>query len=521
MFTFAILLGIYSYILFSLGVFGLLYKSWIVLFTLIFLALIALNFKERLIKIKFIPLTFSPLFLLVLIQALVNFIGVLGPELGFDALWYHLTLPKIFLDSHSLLHIPGGLLYYSDMPKLTEMIYLLPLSVTSEIGAKIIHFSFGILILLAIYKLSRKFLNQKFSLLSSLIFYSSLVVGWQSTTAYIDLSRTFFELMAVWGFVNWYETKGSPRIKRGWFIESAVMLGLAISTKILSIGSIFVFLFLLFYVYKLSRKFLNQAILFIFISFYIALPWFLFSFLNTGNPIYPLFTAYLKDPVNLNPLKILNLFTHSNDPISPVYIIFIPFIFLYFNKFSGVFKILTVYLALSLIVWYLIPVPESRYFLPYLPVFSIIISYLIFTFMKDKIIHSLSISVIIFVSLISIFYRGIANYKYLPVILGLETKDKFLTDHLNFNYGDFYDTDGFFRKHINKSDRVLLYGFHNLYYLDFPFLDSSYVKKGDKFNYIAVQRADLPKRFGFWKQIYSNQKTHVNLYFLGGQEWAY
>ena len=76
-------------------------------------------------------------------------------------------------------------------------------------------------------------------------------------------------------------------------------------------------------------------------------------------------------------------------------------------------------------------------------------------------------------------------------------------------------------KKIRSEDMVLLYGFHNLYYINFPFIDSSYVKKGDVFNYIAVQGNNLPKRFKIWSLIYYNDKTNVKLYSAGGLKWTY
>ena len=133
----------------------------------------------------------------------------------------------------------------------------------------------------------------------------------------------------------------------------------------------------------------------------------------------------------------------------------------------------------------------------------------------------MAIGLIIFSALITMFYRSVANAKYIPVILGRETKEKFLTDHLNFSFGDFYDTDGYFQKNITLNNTVLLYGFHNLYYVDFPFIDSSWVKKGDRFDYIAVQNGEIPKRFSYWNLVYYNPKTNVRLYSLGGQKWFY
>ena len=529
MFSIAILIGVYSYLIFSLGLLGLLNQKLIFIFTTFFIFSALLFSRRKFLRFKFNLVKIPKIFLIILVvQALVNLAGALGPELGFDALWYHLTLPKLFLSLHKIVHIPGDLLYYSDMPKLAEMLYASSISIYSEIIAKLIHFSFGILTLVAIYKLARKFLDERFSILAVVIFYSNLVVGWQSTTAYIDLARTFFEVMAFWGFMNWMEIKTNTSAKRGWFIESAVMLGLAIATKLLSIGSLFIFLLLIIISYrKLDKTVIYNVFLYLCISLYVVMPWFLFSFLNTGNPIYPIFSDFVKGHFELgilNPVLILKsfwiLFTKSSDPITPIYLIFLPLIFLFFNKLNSQMRSIVIYFFLSLVIWYFFPAKDSRYMLPALASLSVVIAYFIKN-IHDKVIRDLALVIIIFVGFSSILYRGVANVRYLSVVFGSETKEHFLTNNLNFNYGDFYDTDGYFKKHINSSDKVLLYGFHNLYYVIFPFVDSSYVKKGDEFNYIAVQAGVLPDRFKFWKLIYSNPKTHVKLYSFGGQKWIY
>lgn len=529
MFTLAILIGIYSYSIFSLGILGLLYKNLIISFTLFFIFLIFYFFRKKISNINLKELKIPGIFLVILAaQAVINLIGALGPELSFDSLWYHLTLPKIFLENHRIFHIPGGLFYYSDMPKLTEMIYISSLSIFNEIFAKVIHYFFGLLTLIAIYKISKKFLNPKFSILACVIFYGNLIVGWQSTTAYIDFVRAFFELMAIWGLINW-STSTTKSSKKGWFIESAVMLGLAISSKLMSLATIPIFLLLILYLKGFKGKNVKDAFVYLCISIYVAIPWFLFSYLNTGNPIYPIFSSYVKSGFDisfLNPLIILRtfwtLFTNASDPISPVYIIFLPLILFFYKKLNIHMKIFLIYFLLSSLFWYFfIPAKESRYLLQNFAVLSVVVAYIVQNFFKDKFLRNLSLAIIIFTAVISILYRGVANSKYLPVIFGAESKSHFLTDNLNFNFGDFYDTDGYFKKHIGSNDKVLLYGFHNLYYVNFPFIDSSYVKKGDVFNYIAVQNEELPARFSFWKLIYSNPKTHVMLYSFGGQKWMY
>lgn len=525
MFKFAFLIGIYSYIIFSLGLLGLLYKEVILLVTIsyVFLKLKSIRKSEFIQKFRIKtlvntffekPILIRAFILIIALQIFINLIGALGPELGFDALWYHLTIPKIYLENHSIFHISGGLLYYSGMPKLTEMIYLGFLA--NDTLSKLIHFSFGILSLIALYKLSRNFLPEKYSILAALVFYSNLVVGWQSTTAYVDLARTFFEIMALWAFINWLKEK-----KNIWLFESAFMLGFAISVKLLSLGSIIIFSVLLsyyFWRFRKINKLTKTLVSFLSIALLVPLPYFVFALLNTGNPIYPIFSQFYSINPNfdfVSPLKLA-------DPISPLYLIFLPFIIFYFRKFSNIEKIIVFYSALSFMVWYLTPqTGGGRFIMPYLPAYSLIMALGISMVYKYNNLRNLSIAIVILISIVSVLYRGGANSKFLPVIFDTQSKDQFLSNNLNFSFGDFYDTDGYFKAHIKKTDKVLLFGFHNLYYINFPFLDSSYVKKGDKFNYIATQNTQLPERFKFFSLIYSNERTGVNLYSLGGQEWIY
>jgi hypothetical protein len=184
MFALAILIGIYSYLMLLLGVMHLLYAPVIILSTAVFLILSYLYFRREISSLKnylfakqekrdnAYKLTLS----LIFVICFINFVAALGPETAFDSLWYHLTLPKIFLSAHQIFHIPGGLLYYSDMPKLGEMVYLLPLSLKSIVLAKLIHFSLGILCLVALYMLSLKFFYKKKSLISVMIFSGNLVL---------------------------------------------------------------------------------------------------------------------------------------------------------------------------------------------------------------------------------------------------------------------------------------------------------------------------------------------------------
>lgn len=538
MFQLAFLIGIYSNIIFSLGILHLLNRELIFLVTIpyIFCAFFIirptiLSFWEQIknnrLKILSNKLTIF-LFALILIQAGINLIGALGPELGFDALWYHLTMPKIYLQEGKIFYI-GGHLYYSAMPQLTEMYYLVSLALGSEIVAKVIHFLFGILSLIALYKMARLFFSVRDSLLALLIFYSNLSAGWMSITAYIDLARTFFEIMALWAFLIFIK---SARLK--WLGISAVIVGFTASTKILSLGSIILYLLLLIFL-KFSanlrtRSFLKLAAAYTGIAFAVVSPWLLFSYLSTGSPIYPVLSSGFHPTTtqfSLNLMRLLKqgaqIFLLSPDPISPIYTLCLPLIGLYFWKigFKKVSKelsltanVLIIYVFFNIVTLYFAP-PESsgRFILPFLPAFTLLFVLLLKN-IKSKFLYRFLFIAVLLISLSSIAYRGIANKRFIPYLFGKITLPEFMAKNMEFQVGNFYDLDGYFQKTIKSKDKVLIYGISNLFYVNFPYIHQSFVKQGDQFNYVLIKDSVLPERFKDWQLIYQNRLTRVKLYSL-------
>ena len=525
MFVLAILIGIYSYIILALGFLSRLYLSNLLFVTFVFTVIVSVFYKNY-IRSKLLDLRLflksstknkKNLVLLILFfaQALVNLIGVLGPEISFDALWYHLMLPKIYVQNHEVTFIPGSLFYYSAMPKLTEMIYIPFVAIGWETLAKLTHFSFGVLSAVLVYKIAREFLNKDYSLLASLLFYGNLVVGWLSISAYIDLSRTFFESLSLLSFLFWAKTK------RNYFlITSGLMLGLAVSSKLLAVGSLLIYIPLIFNQTSNIPKSIKKSVIFILLTLFVSLPWFVFSYVHTGSPIYPFFSDLY--PIGAGGLsESFKAFLFGKDPISPMYLILFPLVLIFFRRFKDLEKVILYYSILALLVWYLTPSREwGRFLLPYLPALSVL-SILTIRKILSRNLKSFLMSLLIISFAISIGYRTLANGKFLNYLLGKETKAEFLTKNLNFSFGDFYDTDGFFRKNVKKDQTVLIYGFHNLYYADFRFIHSSFVKKGDRFSFIATQDSELPSRFKFWDLIYTNELTNVKVYSIGGIKWTY
>lgn len=371
MFNLALAIGIYSYAIFFIGVLHLLTRTNIILITVPFVLFLISKFKFPVLQLN----KLTKIFLSLLIaQLLVNLVGALGQELGYDALWYHLTLPKIWLQKHELIFISGTHFKYSVMPMLTEMFYFI-------FPGKLIHYLFGILTLITTYKISR-------SWLAVLILSSNLVFNWEQTSAYIDLARAFFETMALYMFLQ------------NKIYKSAIMLGFAISTKLLALGSLPIFWLLIILKYKNIKLTIRYTL----ITILIVSPWLIRAYISTGNPIYPFLTPMCCDAqVPLNPIDLLNLFTHAADPISPIYILVLPLILLVRQN-----KYLHLYSFLTIVAWILTPnMGGGRFILPYLPALSIT-SASVITHLKSKIL----IYIVIISSIFSITYRSFANFKY-------------------------------------------------------------------------------------------------------------
>jgi hypothetical protein len=508
MFVLACFIGIYSYGIFALGILDLLTRpnitaftfSWLVIFITYHLSPL-LNLRggrgssKIIADLKLNVFTWLLLSLLIT-QSLVNLLGALGPELGFDALWYHLTQPKIWLQETAIRFIPGPIFRYSVTPQLTETLYTAALAFSNEIAAKLIHYSFGILCLIITFKLARKFLTPDSSLLATLLLSSNLVFSWQSTTAYVDLTRTFFESLALLLFL---EDK---------YTASAITLGLAICSKLISLVSLPIFLFLMI-IKKIGWL---RTMNYLLITVFIPLPWFLFAYLHTGNPIYPIGSLDLAMPISWNPTDLWTLFTRSADPISPIYIITAPLLFfINLKNWSRGEQLITAYVLLAQFFWFIFPhTGGSRYYLPYLPALSVL-TIIIFLKLQDEIIKKFLIFLTLTLTLTTVVYRLAANSQYLPVIFGRQTTGDFLSRNLNFNFGDFYDTDGYLANHLSAQTKISPLGINNLYYINYQLvLPPQPVTAAD---YLLIRSPDsqfIPDTS--WHQVHQNNQTKTSLY---------
>jgi len=168
---------------------------------------------------------------------------------------------------------------------------------------------------------------------------------------------------------------------------------------------------------------------FVLLAVLVAAPWYVFSFVSTGNPVYPIFSGYkLEWDWGFNLLRLA-------DPINPIYVIvalmlivspsFVPPL-----KLRGGQGVIFLYCVLSFVVWYLTPRSGGgRFLLPYLPVWSVAAAAAIAQRSALN-AQKFLVGMVIAIAVISIGYRAAANAKFLPIILGKESLElRKLWDH--------------------------------------------------------------------------------------------
>lgn len=421
---------------------------------------------------------------LLLLLALVNLLPVFAPEIGFDALWYHLTLPKLYL-WYRRWYFEGGLLYYSAMPRLTETLYIPLLAAFGTAGPKMLQYLSGLGVVLILYRYLKPLYDQKTALLGTLIFYAVWLVGWQSSSAYIDLFRTLLETAAV---VSCLSLKKPLRLFRlslpPWFV-SGFLFALAVGTKWHALPNALVFSLLF------NLRLIPVVLLF-------SSPWMAVAWRYTGNPLYPLLEPFMHqiqfsqvpadyfrlDKIIIRLLKIPYFFIKPfDDPLSPLLTLLMPLAALY-HILSRRYTRLFLYGLFGLCAWQLLPPPSTRYFLPFLPVWVILIMPLFKTVLKPF------LPVIIWsAALLILFLRLQAVRKFLPVVTGRQTQVQFLTNVSSRLPDTFIDSDGYYA--ANLKGRRVLTDIHNLYYFPYPVVHTSFADN-TSFDYFVTFSSPPP-----------------------------
>jgi hypothetical protein len=222
----------------------------------------------------------------ILLAATLNLAGALAPPFEYDELEYHLGALADYQRAGRIVFLPHN--FYSNMPQLAEMLYLLARTTTSDIAAKLLHWLFGLLAAAAVYGIAQRLWSKSVGLTAAALFYCTPFVQDFGQTARIDLATAFFATLAFGALVLWVEEEE----KRDFLWLSALGVGGAVATKWPALA---VVLFPAAAGLVFRRKYRLLAG-FCLIAVAMVAPWLVKNWLLTGNPVYPLLYRWFPNP---------------------------------------------------------------------------------------------------------------------------------------------------------------------------------------------------------------------------------
>ncbi len=333
----------------------------------------------------------------------MGFLMALAPPTSRDAIIHHLAVPKLYLRAGGI--VPLDFMPFSFRSINLELLYTLALFVKNDIIARVIHFNFYVLSVIATYYFIRGAFSKNAALVGALIFASIPVAFNTATRAYVDFGLVFFGILLL-NCARQFNKTGD----NAYLILGGIMSGLCASTKIngyLLVALVFVWIVSITQRKKYDLKMFAKAIgIFLLFAFAFDVHLLTKNTVETKNPLYPILSPAFEAggydaggsggrkllPIEVRKLlhgqtwldealmpwavstKVQSRVPYTVDGVlGPIFIIFIPFIVFLKDKRYELFSMLAIAAVYVTVCWGVWGV-RLRYFLPLFPIGAFMIA---------------------------------------------------------------------------------------------------------------------------------------------------
>ncbi len=450
---------ILSLLVFFLGILGLYTKPVFSALNVLLLLLIAAQAKE-LARIALPDLSMvkdsTPIIRLVFAVfvafAALNLVVSTAPPTSSDALLHHLTVPKIYLEGHRIVSIPS-LQLVSEAPMSVNMLYLYGLELLNGKLSQAIAWYIGFLASLAVLHIATRLISKQAGIIAAALFATLPIFSVFNARPYVDIPLTFFALMATNSFLELVQ-----KIEARNAVLTGLFLGMAISAKNIGIltGAALTITALLVLMKMPSpsrTKFLAQTIIVGLIAAALLSPWLVKSYINSGDPMYPLLYNYFGGTYWNNELSSILLEFHRGQGtgfslqslilfpfkltvspylfadtagITPMFLGTLPLLWLLRKRIpKQITTLLT--LAAVLIALQFFTAQQTRYMFLAFGIVSIITAYIVYSFRTERLVQMGLYAFLVLSLAINAAFWAAANLDDLPVAVGLQSEHDYLT----------------------------------------------------------------------------------------------
>jgi hypothetical protein len=505
-------LGIVGYLVLLLGVIGFLYK-WLclVLFAILFCLVVWELIKARNTISKFVhglSVDFllrntkydrfkQSLLAILALYFILSFVSSLAPPMDVDSLVYHLSIPKHWIQNHKVVYIPSIL--PSELPLTVETLYTLGMILTNDVSAGLIVWAYSLLFALAILSFCREYFSAKVGILAAAAFCCTPFFGSISVRTFVDIATGFYAFLGLYAFLKYVNIDDYK-----WLMLGCITSGISAATKHSGVIP-FVVLSIAIAIVEIKRrkltiKSIQRIILCYLVFILVPMPWYIKSFINTGNPTVIYFTHFFggRDllPEDMSNTIISWRSTYSFKSTNWLKMFLLPFILLlnaffidirywlvgqFILAFLPILSIMkknknVIYLLIYsfiLLILYSIVTNQTRLAIPVFAGLFIASAYSAYRILDSNIILKNVIQIII---IISLFFNMIplvqdVSEKY-KVAIGLETREQYLERRVNV-----YSAIDFANRNLGDDVKIMTMDSRG-YHFDKPYLVGAKLYQG-------------------------------------------
>ena len=237
-------------------------------------------------------------------------IGVVSPVWDYDALLYHLEIPRQFLAEGRIYFDPT--VWRSAYPFLGEMSFLVGMVFGVDSLGKLINLTYAVLFVSSVYTFGLRFLGRQVAVTATTILIGAPAFLLWATWISVDYAWAAYEFWSLYAISLWLTDDHGAATT--WLALAGIMSGFAASIKYLSLPVLLIVAAIVAWksIEKAKRpipQLLNNLLIYGFSAGLIMGAWYIKNWLWTGNPVYPLVFGGL----GWDPLKnqILNDYVHS------------------------------------------------------------------------------------------------------------------------------------------------------------------------------------------------------------------
>lgn len=432
---------------------------------------------------------------------LFNLLGAYIPQTGDDALGYHFALPKLFIQHGGLYFYPYSLM--SAWPFNIEMLFTFGMLLQNDITANLLNVVVGLAFSLMVYHLVTMYLGRTQGLLWAAVSYSTPLTLTQARNALVDLGVGLFALAGLYLLLTAVRKK---KLNAGIAVLSGVFFGWAAGSK--PMGALAgllssVALFGCYFRHYRRRMIFYSGLIALFTGL-VASPWYVRSFLHTGNPVYPaLYSVFggkdLNDAVELRLKNLVNsqhvnlaplgrsltgflaspFFLHYPRLVVPsaptgashfsyLSLVFSPFGFLFVLRRKHLRKeasFMAMVSSLFFVAWFFYLTQEGRYLTPVLGILYLFSAFGLAYLREDSGSRWLQRAAAGACALWFPAALGIHGLYYSPKAYGAVHRQDYLE-----RFGHLHRSVTWANSHLGKGKKIALLSEMGPYYLDIPYI---------------------------------------------------